>query len=364
VQGPETLVFVDTKHNAETTTCFPNTGDSNTACQLFDNWEPSVFDAAQQATVYLEYHALENRARVRADMTPPKVDAVEDGPSIEYTSSYALQMIADDNAIGNNTVSEASNFVHYTLAVTEYIHTLVLCSEKGELWTNFKLNRNLLAVREIAPCKLYQKGRDSFVILHAAELRVPTPYPTVIALFKTNAGRNRFVDVQTANNLRHLSFITDGSLVTNTNEFFQDARLVDTQTELPGTAQHQNQSGSKPQQVHVVDGLAEDRLFVRIHKNARSCNLSREWNPTDTTEPRATENIEKQLPCFLSQQLGTFMRQVTYFRALNGSGVYATYENPVLSSNSMHTYKSNVVANVSKHFQSIMRSRDASATLL
>ena len=61
----------------------------------------------------------------------------------------------------------------------------------------------------MAPCKLYQEHRDNFVLLHAAELGLQFEDKTVLALYKTPAGRNRIADMREGVNMLQLDFVTD-----------------------------------------------------------------------------------------------------------------------------------------------------------
>ena len=112
----------------------------------------------------------------------------------------------------NKTESVARNFsglVHYTSELAEYLENLEICLHKPTMWTAFRSTRTILSLHNTAPCKLYQKHRDNFVFFHAAELGLQFEDKTVLALYKTPAGRNHIADMREGVNMLQLDFVTD-----------------------------------------------------------------------------------------------------------------------------------------------------------
>jgi len=64
--------------------------------------------------------------------------------------------------------------VHYSPLVAHYFAHIPLCSTRPG-WAVFVASRSFVGLRGLAPCKTKQAGRNNFVHLHSAELRVLQP---------------------------------------------------------------------------------------------------------------------------------------------------------------------------------------------
>jgi hypothetical protein len=169
--------------------------------------------------VYLEHRASQNTARVRADFTPANNITSMGLAEGDYALSYAIQFILDDikeENVGNGT---NSGLVHYNRTVAAYLQTLPFCSSKFLAWDTYQVHTSMENLYQLVPCKTFQKERDNFLFLHAARLNtgIDSLQNTVIAMYKTPAGRNRIADMQKADNMIVISLFTDVTLFGTVN---------------------------------------------------------------------------------------------------------------------------------------------------
>jgi len=204
--------LVNTYDGPEMGTCFSIGNGVNTACQEFTDWELGVFETGQQPLVYLEHKLSETNARLRADFTP-SYDGITNSSQTVYNSSYVLTLIADDDTGGSGVVN-ASGLVRITPGLTSYLDSLPFCWTKSDIWAEYVNAVSIPALYSMTPCKTYQKGRDNFVFLHAANITTDTEdvYKTILAIYKTPAGRDRVADVQNGNNLLLVAMSIDAIL--------------------------------------------------------------------------------------------------------------------------------------------------------
>jgi len=138
---------------------------------------------------------------------------------MENASSYVLEIIPDDvDSSGDYSIRNISGLVHAPRALWKHLNILPFCWDNENVWAEYYNSVSMVALRSMAPCKTYQKNRDNFVFLHAAELNSGTEsvYNTVLAFYKTPTGRNRIADMQSGLNSLLVAFSIDAALFGST----------------------------------------------------------------------------------------------------------------------------------------------------
>jgi hypothetical protein len=213
-QGGTTVDLINTYDGPAITTCLSVEGGIGSTCREFANWEPDVFETGHQPVVYLEHKMSETSARVRADYVPG-FHYVANSTQTVNLSSYVLEIIADDDVTGiRDTNENTSGLVRIERPLSRYFETLSFCWNKPDIWAEYVNAVSMQALYSMTPCKTYQKDRDNFVFLHATNVStdMELKYRTVLAIYKTPAGRDRIADVQNGNNLLLVTFSIDASL--------------------------------------------------------------------------------------------------------------------------------------------------------
>jgi hypothetical protein len=159
-------------------------------------------------TVMLHSIRGSNQMRMHADFTPQHkvttaVSAAKRNVLVPSRSTAGLPIQV--------LPGPPSGLVQYPAFVDEYFESMPFCNTQPS-WPAFAAARTLHVLRQLSPCKTWQRGRDNGVYLHTAELGVAFLEQTVLAFYKTDRGRDRVANMQTQKNLDLVSHVTDASL--------------------------------------------------------------------------------------------------------------------------------------------------------
>jgi len=154
-----------------------------------------------ETTVMLHSIRGSNQMRMHAHFTPQSAAKSTVFEPSRSTAELPIQVLP----------GPPSGLVQYPLFVHEYFDSMPFCNTKPS-WAAFVALRTLHVLRQLSPCKTWQRGRDNGVYLHAAELGVAFLEQTVVAFYQTNRGRNSVANMQMQRNRDIVSHETDASL--------------------------------------------------------------------------------------------------------------------------------------------------------